>query len=74
MDWNIWYVNIKKYFCTYLNETKVQIYTLWLIVIIDLRILNTFFTVMYILYIAEVNGYEVLYHLFYDILKRNFWN
>jgi len=29
---------------------------------------------MYILYIAEVNGYEVLYHLFYDILKRNFWN
>lgn len=29
---------------------------------------------MYILYIAEVNGYEVLYRLFYDILKRNFWN
>lgn len=74
MDWNIWSVNIKKIFLYLPEWDKVQSYTLWLIVIIDLRILNTFFTDMYILYIAEVNGYEVLYQLFYDILKRNFWN
>lgn len=29
---------------------------------------------MYILYIAADNGYGALYHLFYDILKCNFWN
>lgn len=74
MDWNIWSVNIKKIFLYLPEWDKVQSYTLWLIVIIDLKILNTFFTDMYILYIAEVNGYEVLYQLFYDILKRNFWN